>query len=137
MQTKAKVPGRILVIDDEVSVRQLLERVLTRAGHHVELAEDGENALAKIAKEKYDLLVIDKNLPGLGGLEILKLVRAQFPSLLAIMITGFPTPESEATGKDLGLHSYIVKPFGIVDIVRAVDEAIAASRAAAGATPTK
>ncbi len=132
MQTKAQVPGRILVIDDEVSVRQLLERVLMRAGHQVDLAEDGEQALARLAGQKYDLLVVDKNLPGLGGLELLKIVRAQYPGLLAIMITGFPTPESEATALDLGVHSYIVKPFGIVDIVRACDAAITAGRAAAG-----
>ena len=128
MQAQAKVPGRILVIDDEVSVRQLLERVLVRAGHQVDLAENGEQALARLAKEKYDLIIVDKNLPGLGGLEILKLVRSQYPRLLAIMITGFPTPESEATATGLGVHSYIVKPFGIVDIVRACDDAITASR---------
>jgi DNA-binding NtrC family response regulator len=132
MQTTAKVPGRVLVIDDEVSVRQLLQRVLQRAGHEVELAEDGEQALAKLAKGKYDLLIIDKNLPGLGGMEILKMVHAQTPGLKAIMITGFPTPESEATATDLGVHSYIVKPFGVIDIVRACDEAIIAGRAAVG-----
>src|SRR5579863_1971005 len=106
MQKQAKEPGLILVVDDEGSVRQLLERVLTRAGHRVAVAENGDAALAKLASEKFDLMLVDKNLPGLGGLEILKAVRTRFPALLAIMITGFPTPESETSALALGIHSY-------------------------------
>lgn len=129
MQKQTKEPGLILVVDDEVSVCQLLKTVLTRAGHRVKMAENGDQALALLSREKFDLLIVDKNLPGLGGMEILKTVRSRFPGLLSIMITGFPTPESESSALELGIHSYIVKPFGIVDVVRACDEAIAAGRA--------
>ena len=134
MQTRAAYPGRLLVIDDEPSIRDLLTRVLATAGHDVVVAESGEEALAILAKERFDLLIIDRNLPGLSGLDVLRLVRIQDPGLFAIMITAFPNPESEAAARSLGVHSYITKPFGIVTIVAAVDAAILAGRAATGET---
>ncbi|MDQ3267061.1 MAG: response regulator [Myxococcota bacterium] len=128
MQTKAKVPGRILVVDDERSALQLLDRVLSGAGHQVVLAETGELGLQRLAKERFDLLIVDKNLPGIDGLEVLRLARTQHPGLQAIMITGFPTPETKQTGRELGLYAYVVKPFGILEIVTACDAAIASGR---------
>ncbi len=114
-------------------MRDLLARVLTNAGHQVVVAETGEEALAKLARERFDLIIVDRNLPGMSGLEVLKLVRIQDPGLFAIMITAYPNPESEAAARSLGVHSYITKPFGIVTIVAAVDAAILAGRAAIGA----
>ncbi len=128
MQTRALRPGRILVIDDEVSVRDLLLRVLADAGHEVVAVETGEAALMKLAKQPFDLLVVDKNLPGMSGLDVLRLVRTHYPRLRAMLITAFPSPEAEATAQDLGVHGYVTKPFGIVTIVSAVDAAIEAGR---------
>jgi CheY-like chemotaxis protein len=124
VQTKAKVPGRILVIDDERSARTLLERVLRGAGHQVVLVESGEVALQMLARESFDLIVADKNLPGMNGLDVLRLARSQYPALQAILITGFPTDESKEQAKSLGVHAYVVKPFGILEILGACDTAI-------------
>lgn len=126
MQTRARYPGRILVIDDEVSVRELLLRVLANAGHEVTAVETGEAALMKLAKQPFDLLVVDKNLPGMSGLEVLRLVRTHYPRLRAIMITAFTSSAAETSAKELGVHDYVSKPFGIVTIVAAVDDAIEA-----------
>ncbi len=126
MQTRADVPGRILVVDDEESIRDLLTRVLSNAGHRVTVAETGAAALAALAKARFDLVVLDKNLPDMGGLDVLRLVRSEYPGTFAIMITAYPSPGSEAAARALGVHSFIVKPFGILDIVRAVDDAIRA-----------
>lgn len=123
------MPGRILVADDEPSVRDLLGRVLERAGHQVVTVESGEAALLRLARESFDILVVDKNLPGMDGLDVMRLVRDHHPHLRAVMITAYPTPASEKLAKDLGVHSYVTKPFGIVTIVSAVDEAIRAGRA--------
>lgn len=123
------MPGRVLVADDEASVRDLLTRVLGNAGHEVVAVESGEAALLRLAREKFDILVVDKNLPGMDGLDVMRLVRDHHPHLRAIMITAFPTPASEQLARELGVHSYVVKPFGIVTIVAAVDEAIRAGRA--------
>ncbi len=118
-------------------MRDLLMRVLTNAGHQVQVAESGEQALAILARERFDLLIVDRNLPGMSGLDVLKLVRVRDPGLFAIMITAFPNAESEAAARGLGVHSYITKPFGIVTIVAAVDAAILAGRAAGGKVNVK
>ena len=126
--TAARVPGKILVIDDDKSARLLLERVLTRAGHTVTLVDNGEQGLTLLSKDAYDLIITDKNLPGIDGLEVLRLARQQIPTLQAIVITGFPTPETKSSARDLGVFSYVTKPFGILDILGTCDGAIRAAR---------
>ncbi len=126
--TAARIPGNVLVIDDDKSARLLLERVLTRAGHTVTLVDNGEQGLLLLSKQSYDLIITDKNLPGIDGLEVLRLARTQLPRLQAIVITGFPTPETKSSAKDLGVFSYVTKPFGILDILGTCDGAIKASR---------
>ena len=126
--TAARVPGKILVIDDDKSARLLLERVLSRAGHTVTLVDNGEQGLTLLSKDAYDLIITDKNLPGIDGLEVLRLAREQIPTLQAIVITGFPTPETKSSARDLGVFSYVTKPFGILDILGTCDGAIRAAR---------
>ncbi|MER2561848.1 MAG: response regulator [Myxococcaceae bacterium] len=126
-----KVPGRILVIDDDRSARMLLERVLTRAGHSVSLVDTAEEGLIRLKAEPFDLLVTDKNLPGIDGLEVLKQARSVRPNLRALLITGFPTPETQLAANDLGVHAYVTKPFGVHDILDICEAAIRASRGAA------
>ena len=126
--TAARVPGKILVIDDDKSARLLLERVLSRAGHTVTLVDNGEQGLSLLSKDVYDLIITDKNLPGIDGLEVLRLAREQIPNLQAIVITGFPTPETKSSARDLGVFSYVTKPFGILDILGTCDGAIKAAR---------
>jgi len=127
--TTARIPGRILVIDDDKSARLLLERVLSRAGHTVTLVDSGEQGLQLLAQHDYDLIITDKNLPGVDGLEVLRLARQAHPRLQAIVITGFPTPETKTSARDLGVFSYVTKPFGILDILGTCDGAIQAARA--------
>jgi CheY-like chemotaxis protein len=127
--TTARIPGRILVIDDDKSARLLLERVLSRAGHTVTLVDNGEQGLQLLSQHQYDLIITDKNLPGLDGLEVLRLARQAHPKLQAIVITGFPTPETKSSARDLGVFSYVTKPFGILDILGTCDGAIQAARA--------
>jgi two-component system response regulator HydG len=126
--TTARTPGKILVIDDDKSARLLLERVLTRAGHTVKLVDSGEQGLDLLSKESFDLIITDKNLPGMDGLEVLRLARTRHPRLQAVVITGFPTPETKTSANDLGVFSYVTKPFGILDILGTCDGAIRASR---------
>ena len=128
MQTSASLPGRVLVIDDEQSARALLQRVLERAGHQVTVVDTGEKGLEALAVGPFDLIVTDKNLPGIDGLEVLRLARSKYPTIQAIVITGFPTPETESSARELGVFAYVVKPFGILKIVQACDGAIDAAR---------
>lgn len=128
MQKRAELPGRILVIDDEPAVRDLLHRVLVNAGHQVAMVDSAEAALVRLARERFDVLVVDNNLPKMTGLELMSLVREHHPELRAIMITAYNTPAVEARARALGVASYVAKPFGIVTIVGAVDDAIRDSR---------
>ena len=129
--TEARVPGRILVIDDDKSARLLLDRVLSRAGHTVVVVDSGEQGLELLNRDSYDLIISDKNLPGIDGLELLKQARQKHPRLQAIIITGFPTPETKRSAGDIGVYSYVTKPFGILDILGTCDGAIRASKALA------
>ncbi|MCU0696765.1 MAG: response regulator [Myxococcaceae bacterium] len=122
------MPGRILVIDDDRSARMLLERVLTRAGHQVSLVDTAEEGLEQLKAQPFDLLVTDKNLPGIDGLEVLKQARSVRPRLRALLITGFPTPETKSAADELGVHAYVTKPFGVHDILDICEAAIQASR---------
>lgn len=119
--------GRILVIDDDRSARMLLERVLTRAGHQVLLVDTAGEGLEALRQGGFDLLVTDKNLPDVDGLELLRRARETNPGLQVILMTGFPTAETRSHAQELGVHSYITKPFGVHDILGVCEAAIAAS----------
>lgn len=136
MQLKAEFPGRILVIDDEPTVRLLLERVLRGAGHEVVLVDTGEAGLAELARGPFDLVIADKNLPGIDGFEVLRLCRGQYPNLMAILITAYHTVDAEQTARRMGVFSYVTKPFGILEIVGACDGAIRLARSNAESRPS-
>ena len=124
MSQRAELPGRVLVIDDEPAVRDLLERVLANAGHHVVLERTAEAALIRLARERFDVIVVDNNLPKMTGLELMSIVREHHPDLRAIMITAYDTQAVEVRARALGVVAYVAKPFGIVTLVGAVDDAI-------------
>jgi CheY-like chemotaxis protein len=128
MQKRAELPGRVLVIDDEPAVQDLLQRVLANAGHQVVVVDSAEAALIRLARDRFDVIVVDNNLPRMTGLELMSLVRDHHPELRAIMITAYNTPAVEARARALGVMSYVAKPFGIVTIVGAIDDAIRDSR---------
>ncbi len=128
MQKRAELPGRVLVIDDEPAVQDLLQRVLANAGHQVVVVDSAEAALIRLARDRYDVIVVDNNLPRMTGLELMSLVRDHHPELRAIMITAYNTPAVEARARALGVMSYVAEPVGIVTIVGAVDDAIRDSR---------
>jgi DNA-binding NtrC family response regulator len=123
-------PGRILVIDDDRSARMLLERVLVKRGHAVSLVDTAEEGLSLLASGTWDLLITDKNLPGIDGLEVLRRAREKNPALQAVLMTGFPTEATRSHAADLGVYSYVTKPFGVHDITDICEQALAAKVAA-------
>jgi len=118
--------GRVLVIDDDRSARMLLERVLQKAGHTVSLVDTAEEGLTLLGSQPFDLLITDKNLPGIDGFEVLRRARQTNPTLQAILITGFPTEATRSHATELGVYSYVTKPFGVHDIVDICDAALRA-----------
>ncbi len=125
---EGRVPGRILVIDDDRSARVLLERVLVRAGHSVAVADNAAEGLAALGRESFDLLITDKNLPDGDGLAVLRAARGKNPNAQAILITGFPNKETRQEASELGVFTYLTKPFGVHDVVDCVEAALRAAR---------
>jgi DNA-binding response OmpR family regulator len=104
------VTGRILVVDDELSLRQTLARVLQRAGFDATTAESGEQALAFLASTEYDLVYLDIRMPGLGGMEVLKEMHARHPILTVVLFTAQPDVHSALEAMRCGAADYLLKP---------------------------
>ncbi len=121
--------SRILVVDDEPSIRKVLQAHLARDGHAVETATDGAEAIGRLEAEPFDLVITDLKMPGVGGLEVLAHVRQNQPGLPLIVITAHGTVDSAVEALKLGAFDYITKPFDLAELRAAVDKALRAERA--------
>jgi len=107
---------RILVVDDDVNVRDVVRRYLEHAGYQVELAGNGEQALSIAATAEPDLVVLDLMLPGVSGLEVCRLLR-QRGQVPVVMLTARGEEDDRITGLQLGADDYIAKPFSPRELV--------------------
>lgn len=105
-----KQAGHILIIDDEAPLRQTLARILQRAGYEVTTAESGELALSLIASTDFDLVYMDLRMPGMPGLQALKLIHASHPDLPVVLFTAQPDLNSAVEALRLGATDYLLKP---------------------------
>jgi CheY-like chemotaxis protein len=103
--------GRILVLDDDPIVTLSCKRILGAEGYSISTVDKGEDALNKLAKEDFDLLISDVKLPGMNGIEVLKEARVIKPKTDVVIITGYPTLEDAQQSSKLGAAEYIEKPF--------------------------
>jgi len=101
----------VLIVEDETIMRESLRDWLEDEGYEVETAEEGEEALQRIGKEKFGIAVLDLRLPGKDGLEVLREAKAQDPRLEGIIITAYPSVETAVEAMKIGAVDYIVKPF--------------------------
>ncbi len=107
---------RILVVDDEESIREFLDIMLRKEGYEVSMAEDGQAALDLIKKKSFDMVISDLQMPNLTGIELLRKVKDNYPDLLFMMITAFGTTETAVEAMKLGAYDYITKPFKIDEV---------------------
>lgn len=112
--------NRILVVDDEKSIRLTLCAILQDAGYEVDVAEDAGRALALLADGGWDVVVTDIILPGVSGMGLLKEIRAAAHDVQVIMMTGEPTVETAAEAVRAGAHDYLTKPVAKNAILRSV-----------------
>ena len=122
------VRGKLLVVDDETLLLRAFSRVLLRAGHEVDQASDGNEALLLVSKKKYDGAFVDLGLPGAGGLEVLAALRAHDPGLPVVLMTGAPTMQTAIDAVGAGALRYLVKPIDTPALQAAALDAIAARR---------
>ena len=117
---RGTLASTVLVVDDEPVVRDVCARLLAReADLVVSLAEDAEEALSLLEAQRFDVLITDKNLPGMGGVELIAEARRMQPALEALMITGYSSSESVIAAFAAGASDYILKPFEDLRVVRA------------------
>ena len=102
--------GKILIIDDEAGLRQMMARLLQRAGYEVTTAANGKEGIAFASEHTYDLLYLDIRMPDLNGLEVLKTVHAKFPNLPVVLFTAQPDVHSAVEALRLGATDYLLKP---------------------------
>ena len=108
---------RILVVDDDVKILSLMRRGLAFAGYTVDLAPDGEQALALARTHMPDLVVLDVMLPGIDGLEVCRRLRAGEPTLPVLMLTAKDRVPDRVAGLDAGADDYLVKPFAFDELL--------------------
>ena len=107
----AAVSARILVVDDERSMREMLAILLKREGHEVTVAENGHAAIELLNQRPFDLVVSDARMPDLDGLDVLRHARSVNPSIIAIMVTAYGSPDLIRGVAQLGVNDYVEKPF--------------------------
>ncbi|HYW68966.1 MAG TPA: sigma-54 dependent transcriptional regulator, partial [bacterium] len=120
--------GRILIIDDEDSIRDYLSMMLEREGYEVSASESGKKALKLNTKKAYDVVITDIQLPGMTGLEILTALRESDPELPVIIITGHASQESAIEALNMGAFYYLLKPVSNEELKQVVRTALEVHR---------
>ncbi|ABL00675.1 sigma-54-dependent transcriptional regulator [Pelobacter propionicus] len=122
---------RILVADDEESMRWVLSKALKRKGFTVDLADDGRQALALIQENSYDLAILDIKMPGMSGLDLLDRIREMKSDLLVVIMTAEASMKNAVEAMKRGAYDYITKPFDL-DVIDAIVEKVGRAREIAG-----
>jgi len=111
-----KIPVRILVVDDEKDFVEMFSLRLTRQGEKVSVAYSGQEALDLLEKTRIDVVVLDIRMPGMDGIETLKRIKASYPLVEVIMLTGHGSTETAVEGMKAGAFDYLMKPADFEDI---------------------
>ncbi|HIE26916.1 TPA: sigma-54-dependent Fis family transcriptional regulator [Candidatus Poribacteria bacterium] len=116
--------NRILIVDDEANIRRVLLANLKAAGYETVAASSGYEALQKISEEKFDLVLLDKNMLGMGGIETLKQIKAKDADIIVIIMTAYQSVESAIAAMKEGAYDYITKPFDMDALKNSVKNAL-------------
>lgn len=120
--------GHILIIDDEATLRQTLARILQRAGFEVTTAENGEQGLSFIQTTNFDLVFMDLRMPGMAGMEALKIIHASQPDLPVVLFTAQPDLSSAVDALRNGAIDYLLKPLKPQDLIERAQSILASQQ---------
>jgi two-component system, OmpR family, response regulator len=115
----------VLLVDDEAEFIQTLAERLQLRGFDIQIAGDGEGAMSRMTDNLPDLVVLDVMMPGLGGLEVLKQIKAEHPEIPVILLTGRGSTADGIEGMRLGAFDYLMKPIDIDELIQKINEGIA------------
>jgi two-component system, response regulator FlrC len=119
--TRGQGGARVLVVDDDAEMRTLLRRTLEFEGHHVTERDRGTHVLAALREVPFDLIILDKEMPGMTGFDLLPLLRREFPGVPVLLVTAFGGHRIESSAIRLGAASYLEKPFRLSQLREVVD----------------
>ena len=120
--TRTPRPGtRVLVVDDDEGMRAVLRRMLEADGCHVVERDSGLHVLEVLRSAPMDLIILDKEMPGLSGLDLLPLLRAEFPQIPVVFVTAFGGRQVAGSALRLGASSYLEKPFRLGQLRDVID----------------
>ena len=123
-QPASRHQARVLVVEDEAVIQEVLGRLLSEAGHEPKLVGSAEDALSAMERESFDLLFVDMMLPVMGGLDLLRAVKARDPEQMAVMITAFGSVETAVQAMKEGAFHYLTKPFRHEEVLLTVRNAL-------------
>ena len=115
---------RVLVVDDEASIRDLLAKTLALAEYDVDVSADGRSAIERMRLYSYDLLIVDLKMPGVDGLTVIREAKRYKTDLPVLIITGFSTEASAIEAVNLGVAGYLTKPFRVPQVLKAAAKAL-------------
>jgi two-component system response regulator ResD len=127
---------RILVVDDDATLAEVVIGYLERAGHEARHVSDGREALDAVAADPPDLIVLDLMLPEIDGIEVCRQVRIKHPHLAILMLTALGEAEDRIAGLEVGADDYVTKPFSPRELVLRVDALLRRSGAASAPSST-
>ncbi len=120
-------PIRVLIVDDDAEMRALLRRTLEFDGHEVTELDRGTHVVETLRGTPFDLIVLDKEMPGLTGIELLPILRREFPKVPVVLVTAFGGRQVATSALRLGAASYLEKPFRLGQLRDAIDGIVSRS----------
>jgi len=122
---------RVLIVDDEKFIRDILADFLGMEGYAVRTAEDGAAALSELRSASYDIVISDLKMPRMGGIELLEQITTTAPNALTVIMTGFGTVETAIDAMKRGAYDYILKPFKVEEVIHVVQRGLEKQKLAA------
>ncbi len=114
----------VLVVDDEEALRTVLSGELVNEGYNVGNAADGDEAIAIIKQQPFDIVLLDIKMPKVDGFEVLKFIKKDYPHIKVIMLTAFADLKNAIESKKLGAEDFISKPYDLVDLLTTIERVL-------------
>jgi len=121
-------PRRMLIVDDEKDIRTVLRHFFEIKGFEVSEATDGVEALEKVNKESFDVVLTDLRMPGPDGLEVLRLVKSVCPESIVLVLTGYPSSQNKTAAMELGCDGFLSKPVRLEQLWNTVHQTLTKQR---------